>query len=124
MKMHRQGLILGSMVSQKYGRRLCMFVMSCYALVTATITVTSQSREQILAARILNCETRRKIEFLYQDLTLTDVYIGFELSVVPVYQSEIVPAPVRGFIVGTYQLSINVSIQCYYLGMNHQLTIT
>ncbi|GLI74752.1 hypothetical protein PoHVEF18_003000 [Penicillium ochrochloron] len=36
-----------------------------------------------------------------------DVYIGFELSVVPVYQSEIVPAPVRGFIVGTYQLSIN-----------------
>ncbi|KAJ5886241.1 uncharacterized protein N7473_008915 [Penicillium subrubescens] len=85
------GLILGSMVSQKYGRRLCMFVMSCYALVTATITVTSQSREQILAARILNY-----------------VYIGFELSVVPVYQSEIVPAPVRGFIVGTYQLSINL----------------
>lgn len=58
--MHHLGLVLGSMLSQKYGRRLCMFVMSCYALVTATITVTSQSREQILAARILNCETTRR----------------------------------------------------------------
>ncbi|OOQ90959.1 putative sugar transporter [Penicillium brasilianum] len=85
------GLVLGSLFSEKYGRRLCMFVMSCYALVTATITVTSQTKEQILAARILNY-----------------IYIGFELSVVPVYQSEIVPAPVRGFIVGTYQLSINL----------------
>lgn len=52
------------------------------------------------------------------DLTLTDVYIGFELSVVPVYQSEIVPAPVRGFIVGTYQLSINVGLPCSYFGIN------
>lgn len=45
----------GSLISQRYGRRLCMFFMSCYALVTATITVTSQSKGQILAARILNC---------------------------------------------------------------------
>lgn len=29
-----------------------------------------------------------------------------ELAVVPAYQSEIVPGPVRGFIVGTYQLSL------------------
>lgn len=29
-----------------------------------------------------------------------------ELAVVPAYQSEIVPAQVRGFIVGTYQLSL------------------
>jgi hypothetical protein len=34
-----------------------------------------------------------------------------ELSVVPVYQSEVVPAPVRGFVVGTYQLAIGVSIK-------------
>ncbi|KAJ5119510.1 hypothetical protein N7448_010179 [Penicillium atrosanguineum] len=85
------GLIIGSLASQRYGRRMCMFSMSCFALVTATITVTSHSKSQILAARILNY-----------------VYIGMELSVVPVYQSEIVPAPVRGFIVGTYQLSINL----------------
>lgn len=56
MGMNCRGLVLGSLFSEKYGRRLCMFVMSCYALVTATITVTSQTKEQILAARILNCE--------------------------------------------------------------------
>jgi hypothetical protein len=31
-----------------------------------------------------------------------------ELATVPVYQSEIVPGPVRGLVVSTYQLSINV----------------
>lgn len=46
--------------------------MSIYALITATIAVTSQSREQIMAARILNY-----------------VYVGMELSVVPTFQSEI-----------------------------------
>ncbi|KAJ5975134.1 hypothetical protein N7481_008841 [Penicillium waksmanii] len=85
------GLLIGSLISRRYGRRLCIFSMSCYALVTATITVTSQSKGQILAARILNY-----------------VYVGMELSVVPVYQSEVVPAPVRGFVVGTYQLAIGI----------------
>lgn len=65
--------------------------MSCYAIVTATIAVTCQHREQIMAARILNY-----------------IYVGMELAVVPVYQSEIVPAPARGLIVGTYQLSIGL----------------
>lgn len=36
-----------------------------------------------------------------------DVYVGMELAVVPAFQSEIVPASARGFIVGTYQLSLN-----------------
>jgi SP family sugar:H+ symporter-like MFS transporter len=31
-----------------------------------------------------------------------------ELSVVPVFQSEIVPGAARGFIVGTYQFSLIV----------------
>jgi len=31
-----------------------------------------------------------------------------ELATVPVFQSEIVPAPVRGFVVSTYQLMIGV----------------
>ncbi|TQN65457.1 High-affinity glucose transporter RGT2, partial [Colletotrichum shisoi] len=63
-----------------------MFVMSVYALISATIVVTSTSKERILM----------------------DVYVGFELSVAPVYQSEIVPAPVRGMVVGTYQLAIGL----------------
>lgn len=49
-----------------------MFSMSVYALGTATISVTSNTREQIMAARVLNY-----------------VYVGMELAVVPLFQSEI-----------------------------------
>lgn len=49
-----------------------MFVMSIFAIGTATITVTSSSKQHIMAARILNY-----------------VYVGMELSVIPVFQSEI-----------------------------------
>ena len=49
--------MVGSLVSARYGRRMCMFSMSCYALVTATIAITSTTREQILAARVLNCKS-------------------------------------------------------------------
>ncbi|KAL4913654.1 general substrate transporter [Aspergillus aurantiobrunneus] len=95
------GVLIGSFISARFGRRWCMFTMSVYALITATITVTSKTNDQIMAARILNY-----------------LYVGMELSVVPVYQSEIVPAEVRGFIVGTYQLSLNlggvvISAVCY-----------
>ncbi|RAK97661.1 putative sugar transporter [Aspergillus ibericus CBS 121593] len=83
------GVLIGSIISSRFGRRWCMFCMSGYALITATITVTSLNRDQILAARILNY-----------------VYVGMELAVVPTFQSEIVPAPVRGLVVGTYQFSI------------------
>lgn len=83
------GVMVGSLVSARYGRRMCMFSMSCYALVTATIAITSTTREQILAARVLNY-----------------IYVGMELAVVPVFQSEIVPAPVRGLAVGSYQFSL------------------
>ncbi|KAK7432538.1 hypothetical protein QQZ08_000745 [Neonectria magnoliae] len=58
---------------------------------TATLAVTSSRREQIMAARILNY-----------------VYVGMELGVVPTFQSEIVPAEVRGLMVGSYQLSLAV----------------
>ncbi|KAH8883692.1 general substrate transporter [Thozetella sp. PMI_491] len=83
------GVILGSYVSRRYGRRMCMFSMSILALVCATIVITSKTRNQILAGRVLNY-----------------IYIGMELSVVPVFQSEITPQQARGFIVGTYQTSL------------------
>ncbi|KXH50373.1 sugar transporter [Colletotrichum simmondsii] len=85
------GLVIGSLTSARFGRRTTMIVMSIYALISATVVVTSTTKEQILVGRILNY-----------------VYVGFELAVVPVYQSEIVPAPVRGMVVGTYQLSIGL----------------
>lgn len=50
------GVMLGSLISARWGRRMCMFTMSVYALITATIAITSTTREQILAARVLNCK--------------------------------------------------------------------
>lgn len=50
------GVIIGSLVSARWGRRWCMFVMSAWAVVPAIMAVTSASREQIMAARVLNCE--------------------------------------------------------------------
>lgn len=66
------GVLAGTWISSRWGRRWCMFIMSVYALITATIAVTSSHREQIMAARILNY-----------------VYVGMELGVVPTFQSEI-----------------------------------
>jgi MFS family permease len=50
------GLYVGSLVSARWGRRMAMFSMSIYALVSATIVVTAQTSGQIMAGRILNCE--------------------------------------------------------------------
>ncbi|CAH0022149.1 unnamed protein product [Clonostachys rhizophaga] len=83
------GVIIGSLVSARWGRRWCMFSMSAWALIPAALAVSSTTREQILAARILNY-----------------IYIGMELAVVPVYQSEIMPTEIRGFAVGSYQFSL------------------
>ncbi|KAH8881161.1 general substrate transporter [Thozetella sp. PMI_491] len=95
------GLLVGSEVSSRFGRRMVMFTMSIYALCTAAITFTSKSPAQILAARILNYG-----------------YVGMELAVVPVFQSEIVPKEVRGLVVETYQLmlffgGLIMSLVCY-----------
>jgi MFS transporter, SP family, sugar:H+ symporter len=73
---------------------MTIFCMSLWALVCATILVTSgvsHNRWQLLTGRVLNY-----------------IYIGMELSTVPVYQSEVVPAPIRGFAVGSYQLSLGI----------------
>lgn len=68
--------------------------MSIWAICTATILVTSGvslNKWQLFAGRLLNY-----------------LYIGMELSSVPVYQSEVAPAAVRGLTVGTYQLSLGI----------------
>ncbi|KAL4868254.1 hypothetical protein BDV12DRAFT_197476 [Aspergillus spectabilis] len=76
------GLYVGSLVSARYGRRMAMFAMSIWAMMSAT---------QVLAGRILNY-----------------AYIGMELATCPPFQAEIIPAPIRGFAVGTYQASLLV----------------
>lgn len=85
------GLLVGSYISSKFGRKWCVRLMSGYALITATIAVTSQKKEQILSARVLNY-----------------VFIGMEMAVIPVFQAEITPARARGLVVGAFQLSLAV----------------
>lgn len=62
--------------------------MSVWGLICTPIIVTSTTRGQLLGGRCLN-----------------SLYIGMEMSVIPVYQSEIVPRRVRGLAVASYQLS-------------------
>lgn len=63
-------------------------VMSIWGIICTPIIVTSQHRNQILASRCLN-----------------SIYVGMEMSVIPIFQSEIVPKQVRGLAVASYQLS-------------------
>ena len=86
------GLVTGNILSRRYGRKKTFFIMCMWALVGAIILVTSQHKEQMLVGRIV-----------------AYIYIGMELALVPVLQSELTPAPVRGFVVGTYQSGLLVS---------------
>jgi MFS family permease len=58
------GLYIGSLASAKWGRRMAMFSMSIYALVSATIVVTAQTPGHIMAGRILNCRKPRTPPYL------------------------------------------------------------
>ncbi|KAF4967299.1 hypothetical protein FSARC_5129 [Fusarium sarcochroum] len=80
------GLVLGNLFSRRFGRRLAMFLMCFWALISAVILVTSKTPTQAITGR-----------------TIAYVYIGMELALVPVLQSELVPAEARGFVVSTYQ---------------------
>ncbi|KAM0556772.1 hypothetical protein ACHAPJ_005832 [Fusarium lateritium] len=80
------GLVLGNLFSRRFGRRLTMFLMCFWALISAVILITSKTPTQAVTGR-----------------TIAYVYIGMELALVPVLQSELVPAEARGFVVGTYQ---------------------
>ncbi|CCT62829.1 related to RGT2-Sensor of high external glucose concentrations [Fusarium fujikuroi] len=80
------GLVLGNLFSRRFGRRLAMFLMCFWALISGIILITSKTPTQAITGR-----------------TITYVYIGMELALVPVLQSELVPAEARGFVVGTYQ---------------------
>ena len=85
------GIVGGSVISARWGRRVGMLSLSVWAMLSATIIVTSFNKWQILAGRIL-----------------FNGYMGMELAVLPVYQSEVVPKHVRGLVVSTYQLSIQI----------------
>lgn len=85
------GLFVGSMISARWGRRMCIFVECIYSWFPVIIILTAKSKPQILIGRILNY-----------------AYVGMELAVIPVYQSEIAPKELRGVFVGTYQFALTV----------------
>jgi SP family sugar:H+ symporter-like MFS transporter len=91
---------------------MCMFTMSLWAIITATIAITSKHPSQILAARVLNCKLHcrpAQLDSSKRTNINIDIYIGMELAVVPIYQSEITPEKSRGFVVATYQISLYVN---------------
>jgi SP family sugar:H+ symporter-like MFS transporter len=50
------GVMVGSLVSARWGRRMGMFVMSCWVLIPTAIVLSSTSKWQILAGRALFCK--------------------------------------------------------------------
>lgn len=85
------GLIVGSIISDKWGRKRTIFCMSLFSLIASIVTITSKRKEQLLTGRVLNY-----------------VYIGMEASTITVFQAEIIPPTARGFAVGAFQFSLGL----------------
>lgn len=86
------GVLFGGWIARHYGRRVSFWIMSLWAVVAAILLVTAQTKEQVLAGRIINY-----------------IYLGQELVTVPVFQAEIAPPEIRGMVIGTFQLGTMVS---------------
>lgn len=64
------GIMIGSYISSRWGRRMCIFAMSCWALCGATITITANNKDHILAGRVLTCKHHFFKYIFYTKLTL------------------------------------------------------
>ena len=47
------GLVIGNIISRRWGRRMSMLVMCGWAIIAAVILVTAKGKEQMLAGRII-----------------------------------------------------------------------
>lgn len=90
------GLVTGNLLSRWRGRRIALFIMCFWAIIGAIILITAHHPTQMIVGR-----------------TVAYIYIGMELALVPVLQSELVPAEVRGFVVGTYQSGLLVRMESF-----------
>ncbi|KAJ0416380.1 general substrate transporter [Aspergillus carlsbadensis] len=79
-------VIVGPMI-ERWGHRISMAITCCVQIVGTVIQVTSHTAAQFVVGRML-------------------IYgaVGLVENVVPTYESEICPAPLRGFCVGSIQL--------------------
>ncbi|KAJ6037086.1 general substrate transporter [Penicillium herquei] len=83
------GVFIGSWVSNRWGRRMCIFSMSIYALGSASVVVSSTTQAQLQTARALHY-----------------IYLGMQLAVIPTFLTELAPAKNRGGMGVIYWLSI------------------
>jgi hypothetical protein len=101
------GIIFGSFISERYGRRMTIFVMSIWALCCVPIILTSQGRSQFLAARCLNSlyivsvyshlllETADLMSSTFDNVLHAFDSQGMEMSTIPVFQGELGKCTVR-----------------------------
>lgn len=79
------GVLFASWIGERFGRRVVFVFLNCMCLVGVGITYSASTYAQILIGRCL-----------------VQAYVGMENWLIPMYQSEIVPAKIRGAIVGNY----------------------
>ncbi|PVH83886.1 general substrate transporter [Cadophora sp. DSE1049] len=86
---HLVGVFVGSWISKRYGRRWCISLLNIYAFGTTAVMVSGTNHAQMLTGRSMHY-----------------VYLGMQLSVIPIFLAEISPTHLRGSIGTLYWLSI------------------
>jgi MFS transporter, SP family, sugar:H+ symporter len=79
------GVIIGAQVGERWGRKIVLISMNLVCITGILICITSQSYYQMLVGRMI-----------------INIHVGIEAWLVPIYQGEIVPAPIRGAFVSLY----------------------
>lgn len=91
------GKLLGVMacgpIAERWGRKMAVLVMAIISLIGCTLQTSAHSAAQFTAGRIINFATT-----------------GFTVVVTPIYQSECVPAPLRGMITTSVQFQISFGV--------------
>ncbi|KAF1347148.1 putative Myo-inositol transporter 1 [Delphinella strobiligena] len=91
------GCIIAFLVSEKAGRRRCMWLAMAFIVIGAILQTTSYGVPQIMIARYI-----------------TGIGTGIETSTVPMYQSELCDAHRRGRLVSSEPLFVGVGIVISY----------
>ncbi|KAK2058029.1 general substrate transporter [Colletotrichum caudatum] len=79
------GVIVGAQIGERWGRRL-VFVLTNIVCLAGTVTVyTAKNYSQLLAGRMI-----------------VNFHVGMEAFLIPMFQAEIAPAPVRGSLTAIY----------------------
>lgn len=79
------GVLFAAWLGEKYGRRVVFVTLNVICMIGVGVTYSSKTYAQVLVGRCL-----------------VQAYVGMENNLIPTYESEIVPAKIRGAIVGNY----------------------